>query len=58
MRFFEFKKLPTPQQNKINLLKQQKERVSTQLKTERDAQKRLKATQAIQKNSETLAKIK
>ena len=57
MRFFEFKKPPTPQQNKINTLKQQKERVSTQLKTERDAQKRLKATQAIQKNNQVLAKL-
>ena len=51
MRFYEFKKPPTPQQAKINTLKQQKERVSTQLKTEREAQKRLKATQAIQKNT-------
>ena len=54
MRFYEFK---TAQQNKIDLLKQQKERVSTQLKTEREAQKRLKATQAIQKNNEVLSKL-
>ncbi len=54
MRFYEFK---TAQQNKIDALKQQKERVSTQLKTERDTQKRLKATQAIQKNNEVLSKL-
>ena len=54
VRFYEFK---TAQQNKIDLLKQQKERVSTQLKTEREAQKRLKATQAIQKNNEVLSKL-
>jgi len=58
MRFYEFTtKPPTPQQAKINTLKQQKELVSTRLKTEREAQKRLKATQAIQKNTETLAKL-
>ena len=55
MRFYEFK---TAQQNKIDALKQQKERVSTQLNTEREAQKRLKATQAIQKNTQTLAKLR
>ena len=56
MRFYEFK-TTTPQQARINSLKQQKERVSTQLKTEREAQKRLKATQTIQKNNEVLAKL-
>ena len=55
MRFYEFK---TAQQNKIDALKQQKERVSTQLKTERDTQKKQKAVQAIQKNNETLAKLR
>ena len=54
MRFYEFK---TAQQNKIDMLKQQKERANTALKTERDRQKRLKATQAIQKNTQTLAKL-
>lgn len=54
MRFYEFK---TAQQNRIDMLKQQKERANTALKTEREAQKRLKATQAIQKNTETLAKL-
>ncbi|CAN4268144.1 hypothetical protein MCEMSEM29_00539 [Methylophilaceae bacterium] len=50
-------KLPTPQQSRINALKQQKERASTQLKTEREQQKRLNATQAIQKNTQVLAKL-
>ena len=40
MRFYEFSTKPiTPQQAKINTLKQQKERVNMQLKTEKDAQK-------------------
>ncbi len=55
MRFYEFK---TAQQNKIDALKQQKERVSTQLKTERDTQKKQKALQAIQQNNQTLAKLR
>ena len=55
MRFYEFK---TAQQNKIDALKQQKERVSTQLKTERDTQKKQKAVQAIQQNNQTLAKLR
>ncbi len=46
-----------PQQSRINALKQQKERASTQLKTERERQQRLKATQAIQKNTQVLAKL-
>lgn len=50
-------KPPNPQQSRINALKQQKERASTQLKTERERQKRLKATQAIQKNTQVLAKL-
>lgn len=58
MRLHEFTtKLPTPQQSRINQLKQQKERVSTQLKTEREKQQRQKATQAIQKNNAVLAKL-
>ena len=58
MRFYEFTTKPiTPQQSRINTLKQHKERVSAQLKTERETQKKLKATQAIQKNTETLAKL-
>ena len=60
MRFYEFKTIKplTPQQAKINTLKQQKERVSTQLKTEREAQKKQKAVQAIQQNNATLAKLR
>lgn len=50
-------KPPSPQQSRINALKQQKERASTQLKTERERQQRLKATQAIQKNNAVLAKL-
>ena len=45
MRFYEFKttKPLTPQQARINALKQQKERASTQLKAEKDRQKNQKA---------------
>lgn len=50
-------KLPTPQQSRINALKQQKERVSNQLKTERERQQRYKAMQAIQKNTQVIAKL-
>ncbi len=61
MRFYEFAikpiKPPTPQQAKINTLKQQKERVTTALKTERDTQKRQKAVTAIQQNNQVLAKL-
>lgn len=58
MRITEITNQPaTPQQSRINALKQQKERASTQLKTERERQKRLKATQAIQKNTEVIAKL-
>jgi hypothetical protein len=63
MRFYEFKtiqpiKPATPQQAKINTLKQQKERATTALKTERETQKRQKAVTAIQKNNQTLAKLR
>jgi hypothetical protein len=58
MRFYEFTTKPSfPQQSRINALKQQKERVSTQLKTEREKQQRQKATQTIQKNNAVLAKL-
>ena len=58
MRITEITNKPaTPQQSRINQLKQQKERVSTQLKTEREKQQRQKATQAIQKNTQVLAKL-
>jgi hypothetical protein len=60
MRFYEFNttKPPTPQQSKINTLKQQKERASTQLKAERDKQKKQKAVSAIQQNNQVLAKLR
>ena len=56
MRFYEFK-TTTPQQAKINTLKQQKVRATTALKTARDTQKRQKAVTAIQKNNQVLAKL-
>ncbi len=60
MRFYEFKtnKPPTPQQARINALKQQKERASTQLKAEKDRQKKQKAVSAIQQNNQVLAKLR
>lgn len=47
----------TPQQSRINALKQQKERASTQLKTERERQKKQKATQQLQQSNQVLAKL-
>ena len=60
MRFYECKttKLFTPQQARINALKQKRERASTQLKAERDKQKKQKAVSAIQQNNQVLAKLK
>ncbi len=60
MRFYEFKttKPLTPQQARINALKQQKERASTQLKAEKDRQKKQKALSAIQQNNQVLAKLR
>jgi hypothetical protein len=58
MRITEITNQPaSPQQSRLNALKQQKERVSTQLKTERERQQRLKATQVIQKNTQVLSKL-
>ena len=62
MRFYEFKtiqsiKPATPQQAKINTLKQQKVRATNALKTERETQIRQKAVTAIQKNNQVLAKL-
>jgi hypothetical protein len=59
MRFYEFKTIKplTPQQSKINALKQQKKRASTELKTERDKQKKQKAVSAIQQNNQVLVKL-
>ena len=48
----------TPEQNRINSLKQQKERASTALKTERERQKKAKAIQQILQANQVLAKIK
>jgi hypothetical protein len=60
MRFYEFKTIKplTPQQARINALKQQKERASTQLKAEKDRQKKQKAVSAIQQNNQVLAKLR
>ena len=62
MRFYEFTIKPikplTPQQARISALKQQKERASTQLKAERDRQKKAKATEKLQQAQQTLAKIR
>jgi hypothetical protein len=58
MRITEITNQPaSPQQSRLSALKQQKERVSTQLKTERERQQRQKATQTIQKNNAVLAKL-
>ncbi len=56
MRFYEFK-TTTPQQARINLLKQQKERASANLKAEKNRQKRSKALANISKNNEVIAKL-
>ena len=48
----------TPQQARISALKQQKERANTQLKAERDRQKKAKATEKLQQAQQTLAKIR
>jgi hypothetical protein len=47
----------TPAQGKINALKQQKERASTELKAERESQKRAKATQKIQQAQKTISDL-
>lgn len=47
----------TAQQARVSALKQQKERATTALKTERDTQKRQKAAAAIQQNNQVLAKL-
>lgn len=59
MHFYEFKtpKPLTPEQSRINNLKQQKERASTALKTERERQKKAKAAQQIQQANQVLAKL-
>jgi hypothetical protein len=59
MRFYEIKTIKplTPEQNRINSLKQQKERAGNALKAERDRQKRTKALANISKNNAVLAKL-
>ena len=62
MRFYEFKTIKpikplTPGQSRINALKQQKERASTQLKAERTRQKQAKARDMVTKAQQALAKV-
>ena len=59
MRLLEFTtpKPPTPEQNRINSLKQQKDRAADALKAERARQKRTKALANISKNNQVLAKL-
>ena len=59
MRFYEFStnKPSTPQQARLNVLKQQKERATKQLQAEKKRQKKQKALTAIQKNNAILAKL-
>lgn len=61
MRFYEFTIKPIKplslQQARISALTQQKERANTQLKVERDRQKKANATKKLQQAQQTLAKI-
>jgi hypothetical protein len=57
MRFFEFTTAPTQEKARLNALKQQKDRAATALKTERERQKKQKATTALQQANQTLAKL-
>ena len=58
MRFYEFKTINplTPEQERINALKQQKERASAALKAERTRQKQAKARDRVVKAQQALAK--
>jgi phosphomevalonate kinase len=47
----------TPQQSKINTLKQQKERATTNLKAERERQKKTAALANISKNNAVLSNL-
>jgi hypothetical protein len=60
MRFYEFKTIKplTPQQARINALKQQKQRATKQLQAERNRQKQQKATQQIQQAQHKLTALK
>ncbi len=59
MRFYEINTIKplTPEQSRINSFKQQKERASKALKTERERQKKAKAAQKIQQANQVLAKL-
>jgi len=59
MRFYEFTtpKPPTPEQNRIKSLRQQKARAADALKAEQGRQKRQKALANISKNNQVLAKL-
>jgi len=58
MRFYEIKTIKplTPEQSRINSLKQQKDRAGNALKAERDRQKRTKAQANLAKAQQALAK--
>ncbi|MDG1453530.1 MAG: hypothetical protein P8Q17_03680 [Methylophilaceae bacterium] len=59
MRIYEITAIKplTPQQARINSLKQQKERANANLKAERDKQKKQKALANISKNNAVLTKL-
>ena len=58
MRFYEFSTKPlTPEQSRINSLKQQKDRAGDALKAERTRQKHAKARENLGKAQQALAKI-
>lgn len=48
----------TPEQQRINALKQQKDRAASALKTERERQKKNKAQAALQQSQQVLSQIK
>ena len=58
MRFYEFTipKPPTPEQNRINSLKQRKDNAADALTAERTRQKQTKARERVQKAQQALAK--
>ena len=60
MRFYEFKTIKplTPEQGRINALKQQKERASTALTAERTRQKQAKAAERVRTAQQALAKAR
>ena len=60
MRLLEFTtpKPPTPEQNRINSLKQQKDRAADALKAERTRQKQTKAQERVRTAQQALAKAR